>query len=73
VEVVQILRWYGHVLRKDDDHRVKSVTVEAEGARQRGRPRETWKEVVYKDVDDLDIKPSDAVDLSKWRKVIRGN
>jgi len=28
---------------------------------------------VYKDMDDLHIKPSDATDRSKWRKMIRGN
>ena len=31
-------------------------------------PRKTWKEVVDKHVDDLHIKPSDAVDRGKWRK-----
>ena len=28
---------------------------------------------MYKDMDDLHIKPSDATDRSKWRKMIRGN
>jgi len=28
---------------------------------------------VDKDVDGLDIKMSDAMDHSKWRKMIRGN
>ena len=36
----------------------KCVTLEAEGVRQRGRPRKTWKEIVDKDVDDLHIKPN---------------
>jgi len=35
--------------------------VETEEARQRGRPRITWKEVVDKDVNELHIKPSDAI------------
>jgi len=51
----------------------KCITFEVEGARQRGRPRKTWKEVVDKDVDDLHIKASDAVDCSKWRRIIKGN
>ena len=59
-------RWHGHVLRKNDDDRVKKcVTLEADGARQRGRPRKTGKDVVDKDIDDLQIKPSDAMDRSK--------
>ena len=44
-----------------------------EGARQRGRPRKTWKELVAKGVYDLYRKPSDAMDLSKERRMIRGN
>jgi len=41
--------------------------LEVEGARQTGRPRKTWKEVVDKDMDDLNIKMSDAMDRSKWK------
>ena len=34
------LRWYGHVLRKDDDDWVKKcMEYEVEGSRPRGRPR----------------------------------
>ena len=67
VTVVQNrLRWYGHVLRKDDDDDdEKCVTLEVDGARQIGRPRKTWKEVVDKDTNDLHIKLSDAVVGSK--------
>jgi len=32
----------------------------------------TWKEVVDKDMDDLHIKLSDAVDRGKWRRMMRG-
>jgi len=39
------LRWYGHVLRKDDDVWVKKgMEHEVEGSRPRGRPKKTWKE-----------------------------
>ena len=41
------LRWYGHVLRKDDDDWVKKcMEYELEGPRPRGRPKWTWREVV---------------------------
>jgi len=44
------LRWYGHVLWKDDDDWVKKCTeYEVEGSRPRGRPKRTWKEVVRED------------------------
>jgi len=50
----------------------KCVTLEDDGAIQNGRPRKTWKEVVDKDMDDLHLKPSYAMDHSKWMKMITG-
>ena len=44
------LRWYGHVLRKEDNDWVKiCMEYEVEGSRPRGRPKRTWTEVVQKD------------------------
>ena len=40
------LRWYGHVLRKDDDWVKKFMEYEVECPRPRGRPKRTWREVV---------------------------
>ena len=37
------LRWYGHVLRKDDDWLKKCKEYEVEGQRPRGRPKRTWR------------------------------
>ena len=36
------VRWYGHVLRKDDGHVLrKALDFEVQGKRKRGRPRKT--------------------------------
>ena len=36
------VRWYGHVLRKDDGHVLrKALEFEMQGKRKRGRPRKT--------------------------------
>ena len=35
------LRWYGHVLRNEDDWVKKCVEYEVEGPRPRGRPKRT--------------------------------
>ena len=43
------LRWYGHVLRKDDDWVKKCMEYEVEGPRPRGSPKRTWREVVKED------------------------
>jgi len=41
------LRWYGHVLRKEDTDWVKKcMEYELEVSRPRGRPNRTWREVV---------------------------
>ena len=66
------LRWYGHVLRKDDDDWVKKCKEhEVEGSRPRGRPKKTWKEVVREDCQACKLNKEDAMDRCKWRKVIK--
>ena len=66
------LRWYGHVLRKDDDDCVKQcMEYEVEGSRPRGRPNRTRKEVVREDCQARKLNKEDAVDCCKWRKVIK--
>ena len=57
------LRWYGHVLRKDDDDWVKKCMVyEVEGSKPRGRPKKTCKEVVREDCQARKLNKEDAVD-----------
>jgi len=66
------LRWYGHVLRKDDDDWVKKcMEYEVDGSRPRGRPKRAWKEVVREDCQARKLNKEDAVDCCKWRKVIK--
>ena len=66
------LWWYGHVLRKDDDDWVKKcLEYEVEGPRPRGRPKRTWTEVVAKDCQAHKLNKEDAVDRSRWRKLIK--
>ena len=56
------LRWYGHVLRKEDTDWVKKcMKYEVEGSRPRGRPKRTWKEVVQKDCQACNLNSEDAV------------
>jgi len=66
------LRWYGHVLRKEyNDWMKKSMEYEVEGARPRGRPKETWREIVQKDCQVRGLKREDAIDRIRWKKPIR--
>jgi len=57
------LRWYGHVLRKDDDYWVtKCMKYEVEGPIPRGRPKRTWREVVREDCQARKLNKEDAMD-----------
>jgi len=67
------LRWYGHVLRKDDSEWVKKcMDFVVEGVRPRVKPKRTWKEVVEGDMKSLKLSKEDAFVRSKWRRLIRG-
>ena len=66
------LRWYGHVLRKDDDDWVKKcMEYEVEGLRPRGRPKRTWREVVRENCQARKMNKVEAIDRCKWRKLIK--
>jgi len=61
------------VLRKDkddDDWVKKCMEYEVEGPMPRGRPKRTWREVVQEDCQARKLNKEDAMDRSKWRKVI---
>ena len=66
------LQWYGHVLRKEDTDWVKKcMEYEVEGCRPRGRPKRTWKEVVQKDCQTRNLNKEAAMDLGRWKKLIK--
>jgi len=66
------LRWYGHVLRKEDNDWLKKyMEYEVEGARPRDRPKKTWTEIVEKDCQAHKLDREDAMDQNRWRKQIR--
>jgi len=58
------LWWFGHVDHKDDaDWLKRCMTMEYEGTRQRGCPRNTWSDCVSRE---------DAQDRDYWRLRIKG-
>jgi len=53
------LRWYGHVLRKEETDWVKKcMEYDVKGSRPRSRPERTWKEVVQEDYQACKLKTS---------------
>ena len=66
------LRWYGHVLLKEDTDWVKKCMEYAvEGSRPRGRSKRTWREVVQKDCQARNLNTEDAMDRGRWKKLIK--
>ena len=48
------LRWYGHVIRREEEHIVRSVmTKEIPGKRKRGRPKTRWRDVCRRDMQTV--------------------
>jgi len=46
----------------------KRVENEVEGARPRGRPKNTWAEVVQQDCHARKLIKEDAMDHNRWSK-----
>ena len=63
------LRWYDHVMRKDDEDWVKKcMEYRFEGRRPVWRLIKTWLERAEVDKTELEIDKEDAHDKSKWRR-----
>ena len=53
------LRWFGHVVRMDNDNWVKKcMTLEVYGIRDPGRSKKTWEKVITSDLCELGITRS---------------
>ena len=66
------VRWYGHVLRRDDDSVLRfALNLEVSGKRKRGRPRKTWKKQVEEETEKVGLKKEDTLRRDKWRDGVR--
>ena len=54
------MRWYCHVLRKDENVTVKALKFEVSGSR--GRPKQTWKKQVENEMKKNGLVKEDACD-----------
>ena len=49
--VANSVRWYGHVLKREDGHvLIRLLDLEVEGHGRKGRPKRTWKRRLRKKV-----------------------
>jgi len=59
------------VVKKNDDWAKKCMDYEVEGPRPRRRPKRSWREVVEKDCQACKLNKEDAMNHSRWRKLIK--
>ena len=66
------MRWYGHVLRKEDENvTVKALKFKVHGSRRRGRQKQTSKKQVEIEIKKNEVVKEDAQSRRKWRGVVK--
>ena len=70
----RVLRWFGHMVRMDDQRLVKRVMeLEVSGSRPRGRPKFGWMDGVKQALGKSDISEElareRAMDRREWRMI----
>ena len=61
----------GMCCEKNDDWAKKCMDYEVEGPRPTRRPKRSWREVVEKDCQACKLNKEDAMNHSRWRKLIK--
>ena len=66
------LKWYGHVLRREDEYVGKRVMgMEVPGKRRRGRPKRRWLDSIRNDLSGRELSGEEVQDRVQWRRLIR--
>ena len=66
------VRWYGHVIRRDDDYMLKNtMMMEVNGKRKRGRPKLTRRRQVEESVKKVGLKIEEDGDRTRWKEGVR--
>ena len=68
------LKWYGHVMRMEEDHVVRRVMTKAiPGKRKRGRPKTRWTDVCKRDMQTVGLREGDEGDRAYWKETINNH
>ena len=63
------MRWYGHVMRRYNEHVGKSVIgIEVQGSK-RGRPKKRWADCVKDDLREKALSGEEVYDRAAWRRL----
>ena len=67
-----MLKWYGHVLRREDEYVGKIVIgMEVPVKRRRGRSKRRWLGSIRNDLSERELSAEDAQDRPRWRRLTR--
>ena len=64
------LKWYGHVMRREE-HYVgrRAMVMKVQGRRKRGRPKRRWLDRVKDDIKEKGLSADDVYDRASWRRM----
>ena len=70
-------KWVGHTLRKDKNSMTRqALQWNPQGSRGRGRPRETWRRCIEREMKDVGMRwvalSKKAQDRDVWRMFVCG-
>ena len=66
------LKWYGHVLRREDEYVGKRVMgMDVPGKRRIGRPNREWLDSIRNDLWERELSREDAQDRHGYRRFTR--
>ncbi len=66
------LRWYGHMIRREEDHVGKRMLeMKPPGKRRRGRPARRYVDMIKEDMAVAGVSEEMAKDRNEWRRRIR--
>ena len=61
------VRWYGPELRREDGHFLRrSLDLEVEDQRKKGRPKRMWKKQVEEESMKVGLRREDSLCCTKW-------
>ncbi|XP_047999834.1 uncharacterized protein LOC125236958 [Leguminivora glycinivorella] len=61
------LRWFGHVMRRDEEYPVKKALAILDKKRGRGKPPTTWWTTVSKEIQRAQLNTQTTQDRVSWR------
>ena len=66
------LMWYGHVMRRYQEHVGKRVMrIDVQGRRRKGRPKQRWIDSVNVDWRERRMSGEETQNRAVWRQLVR--